>query len=271
LEALHDRIARGDDVDGRDGWGYTPLMHACESGHLNCAQALIGAGAAVDMVNNNGWTALMKACLSRHHECAQALIDEGAAVDEVDNAGRTALMFACASGRHECAQALIDAGAAVDRVDNAGRTALMFACSRGNHECARALIDAQADLELTNRDGQNALMIACASSPLSNDSQSQRQGRAECVLALLESMEPIREDVVADQAASLKCACERHRVLQVVLSASHIIECVPATLERASVLVSDVHSIIAIFARDMLASANPRRRSRRLEELSEVE
>ena len=105
MEALRDRIERGDDVDGRDEMGRTPLMWACNRDHHECAEAWIGAGAAVDMVNNNGETALMYACASGHHECAQALIDAGAAVGMVDNHGRPALMRACASGHHECAQA----------------------------------------------------------------------------------------------------------------------------------------------------------------------
>jgi hypothetical protein len=183
-------------------------------------------------------------------------------MDRVDNYGVTALLLACFSGRHECAQALIDAGAAVDRVDNAGRTALMFACSRGNHECARALIDAQADLELTNRDGQNALMIACASSPLSNDSQSQRQGRIRCALALLAATAPIQEADFPDRAASLRFACGRLQLIEVVLASTHVDEDAPL-LASAGALKSDAQGIVVSFAGDMLASAKPRRRSRR--------
>ena len=62
LEALRERIERGDDVDGRDRVGWTPLMSACNRGHLECAQALIDAGAARDQVNVYGSTALMEAC-----------------------------------------------------------------------------------------------------------------------------------------------------------------------------------------------------------------
>ena len=51
--ALRDRIAQGD-VDERDGRGRTPLMWACQFGHLECAEALIEAGAAVDIVDNAG-------------------------------------------------------------------------------------------------------------------------------------------------------------------------------------------------------------------------
>ena len=69
LEALRDRIARGDDVDGRDHMGWTPLMKACYLGHHECAQALIEAGAAVDKVDNGLGTALMQACRFGHYEC----------------------------------------------------------------------------------------------------------------------------------------------------------------------------------------------------------
>ena len=57
---------------------------------------------------------------------------------------------------------------------------------------------------------------------------------------------------MADKTASLKFACDRHHVLRVVLSTRHIIEFAPAALARASVHVSDVHSTIVDFARDML-------------------
>ena len=184
-------------------------------------------------------------------EALRERIERGDNVDERNGVGRTPLMYACNSGRLECAQALIEAGAAVDMVDNDGRTALMIASCNGHHECAQALIDAHADLELTNRDGQNALMIACQSPP-SYLTQSQCQGKIRCALAILAATASIREVVVADQAASLKLACERHQVLKVVLSTSHIIEFAPAALARASVHVSDVHSIIVDFARDML-------------------
>jgi hypothetical protein len=170
----------------------------------------------------------------------------------VNNNGWTALLLACGTGHHECAQALIDAGAAVDKANNYGMTALSDACDQGHHECAQALIDARANVERTDLGGQNALMVACES-PDSEDAPSVGQGKAACALALLESMVPIREIVVADQAALLKGACERHQVLEVVLRTSHIIEFAPSALARASVHVSEVHSIIVDFARDMLS------------------
>ena len=176
----------------------------------------------------------------------------------------TPLMWACVSGHHECAQAMIDAGAAVDMVDNNGKTALMRACFHGRHECAQALIDAGADLELTNRDGRNALMIACESPP-SDFTQSQRQGKIRCVLAILAATAPIEVTDFPDQAASLKFACERLQLIEAELFSTHVIEDAPQ-LTRVRDLQTDAQDIIVTCAGEMPAIAQqPKpRRSRRL-------
>ena len=207
LTALRDRIARGDDVDGRDGAGWTPP-----------------------------------------------------------------LMFACFWGRHECAQALIDAGAALDTENNIGSTALMLACEMGHLECAQALIEVQADLELTNRVGKNALMIACESPPPSWLTQSQRQGRIRCALALLGATAPIQEADFPDRAASLQFAAQRLQLIETVLASPHIIEGASPLasvrdLQRVQRLQTDAQGFLVNFASDMLANAKllkRRRRSRRL-------
>ena len=113
------------------------------------------------------------------------------------------------------------------------------------------MIDAGAAADNLNNYGMTALVYACET-PTYSLSSSLPSGKAACALALLESIVPIREVVVADQTASLKFACERHQVLDLVLSTSHVIQFAPAALVRASVHVSDVHSIIVDFASDML-------------------
>ena len=142
LAALRYRIGRGDDVDGRDGLGWTPLTNACISGHLEYALALIEAGAAVDMVNDNGRTALMCACYFGHHECAQALIDAHADLELTNRDGQNALIIACESppscltqsqcqGKIRCALAILAATAPIEVTDFPDQAAsLQFACER---------------------------------------------------------------------------------------------------------------------------------------------
>ena len=163
-------------------------------------------------------------------------------------------MEACFEGHRECAQALIEANAAVDMADDGVLTALMLACDSAHHECAQVLIDAQADVELTNARGGNALMIA---------TQSRRQNRIWWALALLEATALIQETDFPDRAASLKFACGRLQLIEVVLASTYVIEAAPP-LASVNALKIDAQGIVVSFASEMLACATPRRRSRRL-------
>ena len=51
---------------------------ACQEGHVECAQLLLGAGAAVDLAMNIGATPLFVACQEGHVECVQLLSSHGA-------------------------------------------------------------------------------------------------------------------------------------------------------------------------------------------------
>jgi hypothetical protein len=58
-------------------------------------------------------------------------------------------------------------------------------------------------------------------------------------------------------------ACARLQLIEVVLAMKHAIEDAPP-LANVGALKTDAQDTIANFARDVLASAKPRRRSRRL-------
>ena len=75
------REGRGGGREGRGDTGWTPLMLACDTGHLEAARLLLEKGAAVDAKNDNGTTALMFACQNGHVEAARLLLEKGAAVD----------------------------------------------------------------------------------------------------------------------------------------------------------------------------------------------
>jgi ankyrin repeat protein len=56
-------------------------MEAAEEGHTAAVQALIGAGADLNLQDKDGWTALMKASGAGHTAAVQALIGAGADFD----------------------------------------------------------------------------------------------------------------------------------------------------------------------------------------------
>ena len=79
-------------------------------------RTLIVARAPLDHVNNLGWTALIESIVlgdggARHLATLQALVGAGADVNLADRTGRTPLHLAEANGYREMAQVLRAAGA----------------------------------------------------------------------------------------------------------------------------------------------------------------
>ena len=85
LQALHTTFPRG---------GLTPLLFAARQGGVQCARALMAAGADVNRADPDGITPLVMAVINGHYDVAALLIENGANVDYADPGGRTALWAA---------------------------------------------------------------------------------------------------------------------------------------------------------------------------------
>lgn len=90
--------ATGGDMHTQDGIGWAALHRACREGHLECAQQLLHAGAAVDQLDDQGWAPLHHACSKVRPACARLLLDYGAAVDVANRRGNTPFHLACLGG-----------------------------------------------------------------------------------------------------------------------------------------------------------------------------
>jgi ankyrin repeat protein len=94
----------------------TALIAAAHLGHDGVVRALLEGGAPRDHVNNLGWTALIEAIVlgdggPRHVATVQALVDAGADLDLADRAGTRPLALARQHGHAEIARILKQAGA----------------------------------------------------------------------------------------------------------------------------------------------------------------
>ncbi len=94
----------------------TALIAAAHLGHVETVQTLIDAGAPLDHINNLSWTALIEAVVlgdggERHTAVVEALIRAGADVDLADGAGQTPLNLAKARSYEGIVQLLEEAGA----------------------------------------------------------------------------------------------------------------------------------------------------------------
>lgn len=81
------------DINAPDEEGTPPLIYASCFGHEGVVQALISAGADVDIQDRNEWSALMWAMTNRHKSIAKLLLDNGASPDAKTSSGRTAADF----------------------------------------------------------------------------------------------------------------------------------------------------------------------------------
>jgi ankyrin repeat protein len=94
----------------------TALIAAAHRGHVEAVRALIAAKAPVNHVNNLGWTALLEAVVlgnggTNHTAIVDALVKAGADVNVPDRQGATALHHARTRGYSQIARILENAGA----------------------------------------------------------------------------------------------------------------------------------------------------------------
>lgn len=95
----------------------TALIAAAHLGHDGVVRQLISAGAPLDHVNNLHWTAVIESIVlgnggPRHRATLQALIAAGANLQLTDRQGNTPLALAQTHGYREMVQMLQNAGAA---------------------------------------------------------------------------------------------------------------------------------------------------------------
>jgi ankyrin repeat protein len=74
--------------------GLTPLLFAAREGCVECARALVAAGADVDLPDPDAVTPLLAALLNAHFDTAKFLVASGANIDKWDWWGRTPLYAA---------------------------------------------------------------------------------------------------------------------------------------------------------------------------------
>jgi ankyrin repeat protein len=78
----------------KDGGGLTALILAARQDCLECAKALVEAGADVSQVTLYGWTPLLTATQNRHYKLAAYLLDHGANPNIANNGGWSPLYLA---------------------------------------------------------------------------------------------------------------------------------------------------------------------------------
>ena len=112
-------LARGMDPNTLDPNGDPVLLVAARAGWQPTVDALLGAGAKVDLPNRFGDRPITVAALGGHLAIVKTLFTRGAALD---GPGWTPLLYAASGGQTEVARYLLDAGANVNAVSPNGTT-----------------------------------------------------------------------------------------------------------------------------------------------------
>jgi ankyrin repeat protein len=217
---------------------WTPLMYAARENALAAGEALVAAGANLDLTDPDGATALVIAIINAHYEFAELLLDAGADPNVVDNEAGMGPLYAAADmhrlavghGRGnpvpvglltavDVARSLLEHGADPnaalkkpilqrqhtfgDSTLGAGATPLLRAAKSGDIEMVRVLLAAGADPKATLPNGTTALMLAAGlgwrnGSPLA---PSYDQGSDEEAVATLDLLLSLGLDLKATNEA----------------------------------------------------------------------
>jgi ankyrin repeat protein len=138
-----------------DEWNTTPIDYP------GVFQVLIEAKSDVLVRIEMGVTPLAVAAWENNAEAVNALLAAGAHLNVTDDLGLTPLMTAATTDSLGAVTALIAAGADLERVNIVGFTALMLAVSKEHTEVASALVAAGADVNYFNtRMGLSVLELA---------------------------------------------------------------------------------------------------------------
>ena len=172
-------INKGAQVNVQNRYGVSPLLLCAESGNQDLVQALVEAGADVNITPHGelaeenflaGQTPLFGAAKKGHLDICEYLIRNGADVNAVTMTGATPLYTATEEGHLEVVELLIRQGADVNRspkgpvahdlhIEN--QTPLLIACMRNHEAIIRHLIESGANVNVTSERGSSPFLAIC--------------------------------------------------------------------------------------------------------------
>jgi ankyrin repeat protein len=164
-EGIAHALAGGANVDWRDRFGCGALHWAANNGHVECARALLSAGAGVDDEVRQGTSKsspLSLAIFSGSEDMARLLLESGANPEGIDGCMVRPLTLAVSGSEGRMMPILLAGGADPNGVDDKGASALMAAAESENYAQMELLIAAGARLGLADKKGRDAAARALA-------------------------------------------------------------------------------------------------------------
>jgi len=196
--------------------GWTALLFAAREGHVDCAKALVEAGADKDLQDPDGVSPMIVATVNGHFDVARYLTEKGADPNLADRWGRTGLWAAIDmhilphSGRPDpidsgavdgtdLLKALLAHGADVnaqlvtfppyrsmsdrgaDNILSIGATPLLRAAKAGDVVGVRMLLEKGADPNLATKAGMTPILAAAGVGSRDNDTRGRYKTEADAI------------------------------------------------------------------------------------------
>ena len=161
-----DELLETVNVNDRDEYGQTPLMHAAAWSSDAIVIKLLKADADVQVRDNFGRTPLMYYALNKpiDEKVFKAFRRKGADINARDNDGISVLMMALLKPAPRTIELFLKSGADVNARSTFGATPLMFSYYQEDHlSISQQLLDAGAEINARTKDGLTPLLIAAHS------------------------------------------------------------------------------------------------------------
>ncbi|XP_026463425.1 uncharacterized protein LOC113366088 [Ctenocephalides felis] len=141
--------------------GWTPLLIACNRGHMELVNNLLANHARVDVFDIEGRSALHLAAEHGYLQVCDALLTNKAFINSKSRVGRTALHLAAMNGFAHLVRFLIrDHNAVIDILTLRKQTPLHLAAASGQLEVCKLLLDLGANIDATDDLGQKPIHVA---------------------------------------------------------------------------------------------------------------
>ena len=143
--------------------GQTPLLIACENGHLSIALYLIFKGANLRCKDNYGNYVIHAASKGGLLSIVQySIYQQNFDKDVKGYESLTPLHYASEYGHLQIVEYLISISANIEAIDENGKTALLYASQNGHLQIVEYLISRGADINVKDEDGDYSIHYACA-------------------------------------------------------------------------------------------------------------
>ena len=157
--------ATKEDVEERNGFGWSPLYYASSRNHPNIIKLLIDAGADVNgTMEHNGDTPVIVASENDSAEALEYLIKQGADITKTNDHGDTAIFCASRYNTKDTVaivKMLHENGCDINKCNNDGWNPVMWASKHGNYKILGYLLQHdECEFEKKNNNNQNAFDLA---------------------------------------------------------------------------------------------------------------